>query len=78
MSDENGAPAPSKEPSAPLEAAKARGFSFRNLWSNQSVRIGAALTLVGGAIGVIANVNAVVDIFAPDKTAALVEDTQEV
>lgn len=53
-----------------------RQLSPKALWRRQTVRAGAGLTLIGGAIGVIANLTAVVDIFAKDETAPLVEETR--
>ncbi|MEE2690161.1 MAG: tetratricopeptide repeat protein [Pseudomonadota bacterium] len=53
-----------------------KNISFKKLWSRQSVRIGAGVTLLGGVIGTIANLNAVIDIFAPDQTSELVADTR--
>ncbi len=53
-----------------------RQLSPQALWKRQSVRIGAGLTLAGGAIGVIANLSAVLGIFARDPTPELVADTR--
>lgn len=49
---------------------------FKTLWSRQSVRVGAAIALLGGAIGAIANISAVIDLITPDETTTLVADAR--
>ncbi len=51
-------------------------FSVKGLWSRQSVKIWAGLTLLGGIIGTVANLNAVIDIFSPDQTTEMVADAR--
>lgn len=53
-----------------------RHISPRALWRRQSVRIGAGVTLLGGAIGVIANLSEVLGIFSKDETTPLVAETR--
>ncbi len=53
-----------------------KNFNLKGLWSRQSVKIWAGLTLLGGFIGTIANLNEVLDIFSSDETTELVADTR--
>ncbi|MEQ8936395.1 MAG: tetratricopeptide repeat protein [Amphiplicatus sp.] len=59
-----------------LKSLSLKNFSLKGLWSRQSVRVWAGLTLLGGGIGTIANLNEVADIFSPDQTTEMVADAR--
>lgn len=50
---------------------------WKRLLARPSVRFGALAAIAGGAISLVANLGAVIDLITPDDTRALVEDTAE-